>query len=333
MRFPGYRRLLFVVVCMVLPCIATAPLRAQWRVRSWNPPPKSLELLPWPESRDGSQLLEHSYPNLCDAYFFWICGGGERAHLEPYRAYPRISGEPRQAERSDLKEQHLSFPESARLEGYGVNYVRIPKPKTNSIVPILGHLFYIRQDAEATDDHVNPCDLYRINPSDKAYKKLRFRKEQVYSFPRNDFVAQWYEGTYKYDWFPNLTTHSLRGHSVIVRSIKRIKNDDATSAAKAEIAVVPPRASREPKESDFRWYSVGDELPISWVCVRRGDDLDNWTVEDLRYYRITNIVPPDSPTINVQPDGGGAPIECKPIGWVDIDIHGRKEPEKKAGSP
>jgi hypothetical protein len=31
----------------------------------------------------------------------------------------------------------------------------------------------------------------------------------------------------------------------------------------------------------------------------------------------------------VQPDDGGEPIECKPIGWVDIDIRGWKEPAEK----
>jgi len=331
MRCPANRPLLhyFIFACTLLVCAKTPPLRAQWPVLSWSPPPKSIELLPWPKSRDGSQPLEHVYPNLCHEYFLWI--HIDRALLEPYEAFPWLRLGEKALEEFKRDKRPANYIETARRNGYSVNYFRLVRPKTNTILPILGYLFYIPADPKATDEKMPACKAYLIDPSQKAYKQLGFRKEGVYSFPLSESIAQWYEGKYRYDWFPGNETNAFRGHVVTVRKIEVFKDEQETPSPRAEMAVFP--WAGDLKEDGFRWYSVGDELMLPWTIPTRKGSSKPYTTVDLKYYKITNIVPPDSPTIKVQPEDGGEPIECKPIGWVDIDIHGREEPEKKAGSP
>jgi len=326
---------------MILLAFSTGAHAQTW-IRSWNPPPKEYTVMPVDIPSDGSLPVAFGWPNLCHTYYLWQGGEARSINLWPFGSLTPGSEVGLKKARDLLEEKRatLDFDQIAAIDGYGANYLDV---RRGDILPLLGHLFHVARGTE----------LHRLEPAQTVYKKLGFALEGTYSFPYHGAVVQkWYDripiesrrrGELPSERYPNYAYNIFRGNKIIVRNIKR-QLDDGTSAVEVELAVVPlvirgRAVGLWPKEEDFHWYSVGDELLVAWpILVRRGGIYTEarpveTTPTDLRYYKITNIVLPDSPTIQVQPEDGGEPIECKPIGWVDIDIHGREEPEKKAGSP
>jgi len=303
-------------------------------IRSWSPPPKKYTVPRVDIPSDGTLSSEESIPNLFRYAFrrgigtrvsLWPMGSLTPRSEEALKDLPRLLRE---------RPRPVEFPDTAEVEGYAVSFEQL---KPGDIIPLFGHLFYVAREIE----------LVRLERSHAAYKGLGFPLEATFSFPFYGKTVQEPDKAVsaKDDEssrnlrlrFPDVCCHRFRGHIIFFRRIERVSPDDA-SARRVELAIVPRMADKGgvhglgPTESDFKWYSVGDELPIPWAFATRvsnfGKPVEAKTT-DPRYYKITNIVPPDSPTIKVQPEDGGEPIECKPIGWVDIDIHGREEPAGK----
>ena len=332
----------YSLLCLLMiPAGACVDAFASDDIDSWNPPPKkcivsSLRYIP------GLPPRGLDMPNLCNKYYLRLSRNERVVNLRPMTSLTP-AGEERLKEVLAVPEEEkrtFDFPTIAAMDGYGANYLDL---KRGDIIPLLGHLFYLEGEAE----------LRRLEPTHAAYKQLGFPVEGTFSFPYPGEISQkWYEAVYdrvrnkeernravQSGSYPNYAYSTFRGHKIIVRNIRK-QSDDATSPLEAEIAVVPLVLRWRvvgfwPTEDDFHRYSVGDELRIPWALLARGGGVYSAgkavesTITDPRYYKITNIVLPDFPTIQVQPEDGGAPIECKPIGWVDIDIHGREEPAGK----
>ncbi|MGD9127903.1 MAG: hypothetical protein PVH19_11050 [Planctomycetia bacterium] len=323
---------------------ATSALYAQYSPddsTTWNPPLGRIDLSGIHYPSDGTLPHEMVTPNLCGRYFFRISHDQKKAYLEPVRGCIPIFNSRDFKDRKKLLQEWGDSPDHLLdvmgINGYGIDYVKIPRPHTNVIIPVLGCLYYIPANPEVSAGEVWGCALFRLDSSHPAYKKLNFKERKVYSFPINDLIAEWYANPDRdKKEFPQDTTHMLHAHKIIIREIEIRANKNGKSVPMAEIAIFPV-LTKDPKESDFQWYSAGNELAIPQASVKSskkpGKPFELDKIQDLQYYKIVNIVPRDSQTIKVPPVGGGPPIECKPIGWVDLDIHGRPEKEKVETKP
>ena len=319
---------------------AEASLSMPPRVSSWDPPPKEFMVTPLPKPTSGSRpSLEWELPNVCHRYFLHSNIIGMHLYPADENKYPCVLGGKEQSdslnakllERSNLKK----YIHAACMNGYSANYP-ISENKAN-ILPILGHLFYVPAAHKSkSSDLEKEYKIIHLDTSHSAYKKLSFLQEGTYSFPCDDSIAKRHKEIYghkdkKYP-IPIGSLHSLRGHQIAIRKIENRKDKKGKLVPQVELAILPA-FKKTTEEQDFRWYSVDDELPIPWAFLVRSssDDIlySGSVTADLKYYKIVNIIPRDSKIIKVQLKENEPPVECTPIGWIDIDIHGRSEKESK----